>query len=121
MAVYREGFEILESLQKQSQQINPATADWGVPLKVRDKNWYQVKQLVDTYQIKGTRTGLLNRPKSLLGTSIQVELIDEWAVSDKRLTLDKATSIYRIDYVQIDKIKDPRNKWDAFITLTKIK
>jgi hypothetical protein len=101
MAVYREGYHIIEALLKQHKQVWQDSADYGILIKHSDKNWNMVKQLVDTYGIKGSRVHHGER-----GVSQKVKLIDEWAVSDARKTLKEATEVFQIDYWVVNGIKN---------------
>lgn len=97
MAVYREGFKAIEEIKKLSVNIFNDACDFGAPTKKGDKIWNTAKQLVDWYKIEGTR----KHDKYSTGESVSVEvkLIDEWAVSDERKTLKEATEKYRVNFV----------------------
>ena len=96
MSVYKEGYFIVESLQKQSKQIYPDACDFGVLVKKGDANWNMAKQLIEWYGVKETRkVEVYSTGKSV---DCDVELLDEWAVSDKRKTEKEALDKFRISY-----------------------
>lgn len=119
MAVYREGYHIVESLEKQHRQIWSDAADCGVPVCKGDANWNAAKQLVEWYGVKGTRSEHVYGDGKLQGITItqEVMLMDEWAVSDERKTVKEATEIYRITFTTTPRIKG----YEAIITVDKIK
>lgn len=98
MAVYREGFSAIEIISGHSKQIFDDAADYGMPVRKGDLLWKLVGQCVDTYRIPNARK-VYKYPNgkgiTLARTvSDRIKLIDEWAVSDGRKTLDEATEIY---------------------------
>ena len=96
MSVYKEGYHIIESIMNQSRQIFPDAADFGVPVTENDSNWNDIKQLVEWYGVKETR----RIDKWNGGSSVVciVELMDEWAVSDRRKTEDEALERFKVYY-----------------------
>lgn len=99
MAVYREGYMILEQYEKQKVQIWNDACDEGVLINKGDKNYGAMMQLIEWYGDKVTR--------KVLGTGNQVQieitLMDEWAVSDERKTIKEATEVYTVLYYQLRK------------------
>jgi len=110
MAVYREGYSIINELLKQSKRIYPDACDFGVPVKKGDSNFNSLKQLTEWYGIKRTRV------QNSCGVSQKIELLDEWAVSDGRKTVAEARDIYLVEYVNVQRQKD----FDGIITVTKL-
>ena len=96
MSVYKEGYHIVESIMNQSRQIFPDAADFGVPVTENDSNWNDIKQLVEWYGVKETR----RIDKWNGGSSVEciVELMDEWAVSDRHKTEDEALERFKVYY-----------------------
>lgn len=98
MAVYREGFKILEEISKNSGRVFQDAADYGCKVKKGDYFFNCIKQLLEFYGDEGTRT------ESSYGTGVtisqKVTLIDEWAVSDERKTIEQATEHYTVTYVK---------------------
>ena len=112
MAVYREGFHAISEIQKSSVQIFSDSCDFGAPCKKGDRIWNLAKQLVDWYKLDGTRK------EWSMGVTNDVKLIDEWAVSDERKTLNQATEIYRVSY---NKTTSGRCKgFDGYISIEKM-
>jgi hypothetical protein len=118
MAVYREGYSAVESIQQLSFKIFPDSADFGAPTKQGDRLWNSVKTACEWYGIKSTRvwdSRFHNR-----GELIQyIYLLDEWALSDGRKTEEEATDFFCITY---HKIKNGLNlEYDGFFEVTKVK
>lgn len=103
MAVYREGFKAIELIENRSTQIFNDACDFGAPTKQGDDVWNAAKQLCDWYGEKETREE--NRYSTGRSVSQKVTLIDEWAVSDERKTIDQATEVYLVNFVSCDKGK----------------
>ena len=97
MAVYREGFHALELIKRRSVQVFRDAADFGAPTKRNDEIWMAAKQLCDWYGIKESR----KVSRYLTGRSVtkEVQLIDEWAVSDGIKTIQEATTNYIVNFV----------------------
>ena len=114
MAVYREGYSIIESLQNQSVQIYPDACDFGVPVEIGDANWKALKQLTEWYGMEG------HREKKALGVKHLVKLVDEWAVSDERKTWEEAIEIFQIEYTKASS-KGSSFKFDGIVEVRKIK
>ena len=97
MAVYREGYKAIEEIKKRSVQIYSDACDYGAPTRKGDSIWNYAKQLMDCYGVEGTR----KESRYSTGASVkqEVKLIDEWAVSDERKTLEQATEIYVVTFV----------------------
>jgi hypothetical protein len=96
MAVYREGFSIVEKLIALQGPVYQDGADYGVTANPDSPIFKAVKQLVDWYGVKGSRIDHGN----FCGISHDVELVDEWAVSDNRKTMKEATQVYRVTWLQ---------------------
>ena len=96
MAIYREGFHAVKSLQEQAIRIYDDACDYGVPVKKNDANWNLAKMLFNMYGDKDTRRQHDYSTGSNVYTSFK--LVDEWAVSDERLTLKQATKTYSLCY-----------------------
>ena len=103
MAVYREGYKAIELISKKSTRIFMDACDYGAPTKKGDEVWNAAKQLCKSYGIEGTRKE--NRYSTGRSVSQKVTLIDEWAVSDERKTIDQATEVYLVSFVSCDKGK----------------
>jgi len=119
MAVYREGFAAIDIIEKASVQIYNDACDFGAPCKKGDKIWNTAKQLVDWYEI-GLRKqyNIGNKP---YGVENVVELMDEWAVSDRRKTVEEATEYYKVSYHKMSKGSDGAYRnYDGFISVEKI-
>ena len=116
MAVYREGYLIVEEIEKASVRIFQDSCDFGAPTKKGDKIWNLATQLVSMHPIKGTRNE--NRYKTGRSVSHDIELIDEWAYSDDSKTLKEATDIYRIEFTSCDYGKC--EGYDGFINIFKL-
>lgn len=97
MAVYREGFQALKLINDKSVQIFDDAADFGAPTKKGDELWVAVKQLCSWYGINNTRKVL--RYNTGRSVSQEVQLIDEWAVSDEVKTVQEATTTYVVNFV----------------------
>lgn len=97
MAVYREGFYAVEQITKASVRIFPDAADYGAPTKQGDKIWQVAKQLVEWYGEKDTREE--NRYSTGRSVTSKVTLIDEWAVSDGRKSMEQATITLTVSFV----------------------
>jgi hypothetical protein len=115
MAVYKEGYSIVNSILRNSKQVYPDAADYGVLVKKGDSNWNGIKQLVEWYGVKGTR----EETRYSTGSSVlhKVMLMDEWAVSDGIKTETQATEYYMVSYVTL---KD-KPGYDGLVTIWKVK
>lgn len=112
MAVYREGYSAVKDIQNQSRQIWPDACDYGAPTKIGDRLWNTVKQAIDWYGIKSTRTSKMKGHVTAV-----ISLMDEWAVSDGRKTDEEATEYFKIDYYAIKRIP---GGYDGFFEIVKI-
>ena len=76
MAVYREGFKIVESLGVLQGAIYPDAADIGVKVKKDCNVWNMAKQLSDMYGEKNSRVHNVYAT----GESVEIDivLLDEW-------------------------------------------
>jgi hypothetical protein len=117
MAIYREGFHAVETIQKQAIRIYDDACDFGVPVKKNDANWNLAKMLFTMYGDKETR----QQHNYSTGTNVYTffTLIDEWAVSDERKTLKEATETYSLCYTTCRTGKCAG--YDGFISIRKIK
>lgn len=115
MAVYREGYSIVEKIQRAPKQIWGDSADYGVLVKKGDENFNAMKQFVEWYGVEGTRV----QSNYSTGTSVaqHVQLMDEWAVSDQRKTVAEATDMYNAEYVTIS---DPKLLKQGYIGIVSI-
>jgi len=97
MAVYREGYSALNLIQSQTVRIYNDACDTGAPTKKGDAIWNAAKQLTDCYGDENTRS----EERYSTGRSCKSDftLIDEWAVSDERKTIEEATETYCIEFV----------------------
>ena len=55
MSVYKEGYYIIDEIERASYQIYPDAADYGASVVKGDKLWNAVGQLYDWYGDKETR------------------------------------------------------------------
>lgn len=118
MAVYREGFNIVENLLNNSKQIFSDAADYGVLVSKGDEFWNQAKQLVDWYGVEGTRKE--QRYGSGVTVEHDIELMDEWAVSDGRKSEREATVKYRVSFVSIDSRYKETKGYNGYITIDQL-
>ena len=93
MAVYREAFKALEVYDKCKHQIWNDACDEGVVVEENDSNYMWLKQLATSYADKGTRKVMANNQ-----VKVNVTVIDEWAVSDERLSIKDATMKFEVSY-----------------------
>jgi len=117
MAVYREGYMILEQYEKQKSQIWNDACDEGVAVNKGDKLSGAMLQLVEWYGDKATR-------KETAPNQVQIEvtLMDEWAVSDERKTVKEATEVYTVNYYGFKKSDLNsliRRGYEGFYSITK--
>lgn len=97
MSVYKEGFAAINILKNEMVKLTEYSYGVGAPVDINDKIWNVAKQLVESYGIEGTR-----KETQLFGKTYKVSqlvrLVDEWAVADKRKTLEQATEKYKVTY-----------------------
>ena len=117
MAVYREGFYALIEIQKASKRLYSDSCDFGAPCKKGDRIWNLAKQLSNSYGKKETRK--VNSYSTGQYVTIEVTLIDEWAVTDERKTLKEATEKYSLSFVTLPKSREYQN-YDGFVSISKI-
>lgn len=118
MAVYREGYKALETIQRESKQIYSDACDFGALTKKGDHIWNAAKQLVDWYKVEGKREE--HRYSTGRSCSAVVELMDEWAVSDERKTVDQATERYEVCFVGVKGgMKTRFGNYDGYIYVNK--
>lgn len=117
MSVYKEGFTILDEIQNRSKRIFADAADFGVPVKKDDRIWNDAKQLADWYGVEGTR----KESRYSTGRSVEkkVELIDEWAVSDERMSVSQATKLFLLTFVSCN--TGACKGYDGYINIEKIR
>lgn len=116
MSVYKEGFYIVDEIKKHSCPIYPDTCDFGAPVKKNDTMWNMAKQLGDWYGDKKTRKSA--KYQTGVSVDIDITLVNEWSVSDKRLNMQQATQKYRLSYVSCT---DGKCKgYDGYITIYEI-
>lgn len=113
MSVYKEFFHAVQYIKTQSQQIWNDACDYGAPTKKGDKIWTAMKMLAD-YAVDGTRK--VERYET--GTTVEVEVygIDEWAVSDVRLSQKDAEVKFKMCYTTTQ-----RGSFDGYVYLEQIK
>ena len=116
MSVYKEGYIITEQLQNSALRIFNDACDYGTPVKVGDENWNNVRQLFDFYGEKESRK--VQRYATGTTASFDFTLIDEWAVSDERKTVEQATENYRLEFVTCDKGRC--KGYNGYITITRL-
>jgi hypothetical protein len=107
MAIYREGFHAVKTIQEQAIRIYDDACDFGVPIKKNDANWNLAKMLFTMYGDKDTR----HQHNYSTGTNVYTffTLIDEWAV----------TETYSLCYTTCRTGKCAG--YDGFISIRKIK
>ena len=95
MSVYKEGYHIINYIEANTHIIEEGYLDEGVAMVKGDTIWNMVNQLVTWYGVEGSRyERVFNNHHVNIGTD--VALIDEWAVSDGRKSIDQATDRYRV-------------------------
>lgn len=97
MAVYREGYSILEMINSNAQAVFNDACDLGAPVEKGDALWYGIKQLYEWYGEEGSK-----KRETGWSYSFVVELMDEWAVSDKRKTEEEAIDRYKVTYTLME-------------------
>ena len=55
MAVFKEGYHIVNEIEKSSKQIYPDACDYGAPVTKGDKLWNNVNQLFEWYGEKESK------------------------------------------------------------------
>jgi len=94
MAVYREGYHAAKLIEDRSVQIFQDAADYGAPTTKGDDIWNAAKQLCDWYGVPNTRQE--HRYSTGISVEQQVQLMDEWAVSDGRKSEQQATDLFKV-------------------------
>jgi hypothetical protein len=112
MAVYREGFDIMNKIQRASQLIYPDACDYGAPAKQGDTLWNDLTQLIEWYGVEGSVS------RNRYGCCAVVELVDEWAVSDGVKTMQQATQSYYVSYTKCT--TGSCRGYDGFIYIDKL-
>ena len=121
MSVYKEGYKALEIITGQARQVWNDSCDYGTPTTEGDSIWNTAKQLVDTYGKKETRE--VFKYSTGITVNVIVELIDEWAVSDERKTLEQARERFIISFVGMKglrKIWKNKPRPTGYITVNQI-
>lgn len=115
MAVYREFFSGVDKIVDAQRRIWPDAADFGVPVKKDDVFWNTAAQLASWYGDPETRH--IDVYSTGTTVSIEIEGLDEWAVSDERKTEEQATYRFKLEYITTRSDK----KMDGYISLTRLK
>ena len=115
MAIYKEGFSLWRTIETQSKQIFNDSCDWGALTKIGDPIWNAAKQLADWYGNKETKN--VHRYFTGSSTEIEIDLLDEGAVSDERMSYSEAKIKLRLHYVTCKSIKG----YDGFVYIEKLK
>lgn len=111
MSVFKEGFRILEDIHKHSIRLYDDAIDFGCLTKEGDAHWNSIRQLVQMYGEKGTRSEF-----DLGGCSQviqEVQLMDEWQTGD--------TFVYKVSYCSLKKCYKYKKMYDGFISIDHIK
>lgn len=117
MAVYREGYSIVNQIQKSSKQIFSDACDFGAPVKKGDLLWNASKQLVEWYKDEEAKREVY-RYSTGRSVSAQVVLIDEWSVSDEIKTIKEATDKFRVEFISCT--SGACKGFDGYINIQKI-
>lgn len=96
MSVYKEGFYAKDLIEKRSVRIFNDACDFGAPTSKGDEIWNMASTINHFYGDENTR----KEERYLTGKSCSVEftLIDEWAVSDERKTVNQATETFILSF-----------------------
>ena len=100
MAVYREGYKFVEMIEKKTSRVFNDAFDIGAPVIKGDPIWKMLQYVVKMYGIEESRA------QDECGVYINIKLVDEWAVSDGRKTMEQATEKYEIRYMPLKKWKN---------------
>lgn len=109
MSVYKEGYYIIDQIQKRSKQIY--SCEYGALIQVGDQLWLMVKSLIEWYGLPETRTrvnyGTNNEHHTL---EVVVELMDEGdtgRIEPFKITYttikDKVNGVYYDGYFEVEK------------------
>lgn len=98
MAVYREGYSFIKDVQQLTTQIFSDAADCGMPIKRGSAQWNTLKYISKAYGNTASR-----KQNSDGSFSLDITLMDEWAVSDERKTVKEATETYVLTYMPLIK------------------
>lgn len=118
MAVYREGYHALNEIQKASKRLYSDSCDFGAPCKKGDRICNLAKQLGDWYGEKSTRK--VSRYLTGRSATIEVTLIDEWAVSDEVKTMKEATEKYLLNFTSFSENSREYRNYEGFVSVHKI-
>jgi hypothetical protein len=116
MAVYREGYKAKELIERNSKKIFQDACDYGAPAKKGDAIYIAATQLATMYGDEITRRE--NRYPTGRSVSINFTLIDEWAVSDERKTIEEAYEFYRLDFISCT--EGACKGYDGYVSIIKI-
>lgn len=101
MAVYREFFKAVELIQANTWTLDHSTIR-GAVTNGNDEIWHSAKMLADVYGVKGSRlqVSTTRADGSNPGKMVHIKIrgIDEWAVTDGRMTKEEATVEYALCY-----------------------
>lgn len=98
MSVYKEGFYLIEFIEKKSKQIYDDAADYGAPVVKDDSVWNAMKQLSDWYGEKSTKK--VDNYSTGTTASIEIHLLDEW--NTKKPVNYKMTYVTTRDHKEYD-------------------
>lgn len=109
MSVYKEGYYIIDQIQKRSKQIWNDACDYGALTQVGDELWNMVKQLIEWYGLPETRTKV-DYGSNHQHLKVIVELMDEWDTG--------RIEPFKITYTTI-KCKVNGTYWDGYFEVEK--
>ena len=121
MSVYKEFYFGVQEIQLHQVPVFNDAIDVGVPVKKGDKFWKLSKSL-KRFANEGVKSYQTD-----FDTSIIITGLDEWAVSDRRKTVEQATDHFKMSYTILKTYKNkpylnPAFKnADGFLTITKIR
>lgn len=112
MSVYKDFFHAVQYIETHSHQIWNNSCDYGAPTKKGDKIWGAM-QMLAVYAVDGTR----KVQEYATGKTVEVEVygIDEWAVSDERLSQKDAEVKFKMCYTTTQ-----RGSFDGYVYLEQI-
>ena len=99
MAVYREGYDFVKTIETNTKRIFNDAYDEGAPVTKDDELWKQAKYAIKAYGITESRS------EDECGIYITIELMDEWAFSDGRKSEEEAIDRFRIFYSSLKRWK----------------
>tara|TARA_R110001599_G_scaffold162598_3_gene351854 strand:+ start:2511 stop:2861 length:351 start_codon:yes stop_codon:yes gene_type:complete len=114
MSVYKEGYSAVQKLTEAQTQVYPTSCDYGAPVNKGDRLWNIASLLVKDYGLDGSRK--ITTYATGQSVEVKIELINEWAVSDRRKTLEEAIDHFTLSFVTTQLLD-----WhDGYITIEKI-